>query len=298
MSQFVSDFYNSNAEQEWKRLEKPLCRIEFVSTMRLIDKYFPKQGRICDIGGGPGRYSIELIKRGYAVTLFDISDEEVRLAGMQLHAVGLAAEQLIIGDARDMSTLKSGSFDAALLMGPMYHIVEPEGRVAVLRELIRILQPGGMAIVAYLNSWGIMRTGIIDFPDWYRNISTLRAMMSEHTFIGRELGNFTESYWSTPKIALGEVKKAGLEIISYAGAEGFVGGMAPIIERLATENPQAYMNVVQVASETCELEQFRDNTDHLHIVVRKPVSKKKRPKPNPRLKRTGKAHSANHETRD
>lgn len=61
MSQFVKDFYNARADLEWKRLDLPLCRIEFASTLRLIEKYFPKQGRVCDVGSGPGRYAIELI---------------------------------------------------------------------------------------------------------------------------------------------------------------------------------------------------------------------------------------------
>ena len=78
MSEVVKNFYNSNAKLEWERLDLPLCRIEFVSTLGLIDKYFPKRGRVCDIGGGPGRYAIELIRRGYAVTLLDISDDEIQ----------------------------------------------------------------------------------------------------------------------------------------------------------------------------------------------------------------------------
>jgi S-adenosylmethionine-dependent methyltransferase len=269
MSQFVRDFYNSHAVREWERLDTPLCKIEFTSTLRLIDKYFPNQGRVCDIGGGPGRYTSELIRRGYTVTLLDLSEEEVRLARVQLDKLGLSAERLIVGDARDMSTLASESFDAALLMGPLYHIVEPEERAGVLGELVRILKPHGTAIVAYLNAWGIVRTGIVDFAHWYRDISALRSMLNEHTFTGQSLSNFTESYWSTPPAALGEVKKAGLEIISYAGAEGFAGGMGPLLERLSADDPEAYANVVQAAAETCELEQYRDSTDHLHIVVRK-----------------------------
>ncbi len=94
-------------------------------------------------------------------------------------------------------------------------------------------------------------------------------MLNEHTFTGQSLSNFTESYWSTPEAALAEVKKADLKIVSYAGAEGFVCGMGPLLERLSADNPEAYANVVQVAAETCELEQYRDNTDHLHIVARK-----------------------------
>ncbi len=272
MSQFVRDFYNKNAVREWERLDTPLGKIEFISTLRLVDRYLPQQGHLCDIGGGPGRYAIELIRRGYKVTLFDLSEEEIGLARVQLDTLGISAERLIVGDARDMSAFASESFDAVLLMGPMYHIVEPEERAGVLRELARILKPHGTAIVAYLNAWGIIRTGIVDFAHWYRDISTLRSMLklNEHRFTRQSLSNFTESYWSTPEAALGEVKKAGLEVISYAGAEGFTGGMGPLLERLAADNPEAYANVVQVAAETSELEQYRDSTDHLHIVVRKP----------------------------
>lgn len=269
MSQLVKDFYNSNAAIEWERLDLPLCHVEFVGTLRLIDTYFPKQGRVCDIGGGPGRYAIELIRRGYAVTLHDISDEEIRLAQVRLDDLKLAAEQLIVGDARDLSAFASESFDAALSLGPMYHILEREDRMIALRELARILKPGGVAIIAYLNSWGLIKTGIVDFPDQFRDIATLRSMLGERTFTGQRLSSFTECYWSTPEVAFGEVNEAGLDIVSYAGAESFANGMGPLLERLAAENPQAYANVVEVAAETCELAQYRDSTDHLHIVVRK-----------------------------
>ncbi len=269
MSQLVRDFYNSNAVAEWQRLDSMLSRVEFAGTLRLIDKYFPEEGRVCDVGGGPGRYAIELIQRGYAVTLLDISNEEILLARNRLDEMGLAAEQLIVGDAQDLSALVSESFDAALFLGPMYHIVERENRLTALRELTRILKPAGVAIVAYLNSWGLIKTGIVDFPDQFRDITTLRSMLGERTFTGTSLSGFTECYWSTPEVAFGEVKESGLNIISYAGAESFVNGMGSLMKRLAAENPESYANVVSVAAETCESPQYRDSTDHLHIVVSK-----------------------------
>lgn len=269
MSKIVRDYYNAHAQTEQIRLDLPLCKIEFASTLRLIDKYFPEQGRVCDIGGGTGRYTIELLRKGYLVTLFDLSDEEIQLARTQLNKNRLSAEQLIIGDAQDMYMFASDTFDAALLLGPMYHIIEPNERAKVLQELNRILKPQGVAIIAYLNSWGIIKTGVKDFPHWYSDVSFLRSMLREHTFEGESLSGFTECYWSTPKAALREIKKAGLEVVNYAGAESFAGGMGVLLESLATDNPEAYESIVQVAAETCELKQYRDSTDHLHIVVKK-----------------------------
>jgi S-adenosylmethionine-dependent methyltransferase len=269
MSQFVRDYYNAHAKNEQKRLDLPLCKIEFVSTLQLIDKYFPKQGKICDIGGGTGRYTVELLRKGFLVTLLDLSEEEIRLAGIQLDENELSAEQLIVGDARNMSMLASNTFDAALLLGPMYHIVEQNERAKVLQELKRILRPQGVAIIAYLNSWGLVKTGVADFPHWYQDISFLRSMVHEHTFAGESLSGFTECYWSTSEAALQEIKDIDLEVVSYAGAESFAGGMGALLEQLATDNPEAYENIVQVAAETSELVQYRDSTDHLHVVARK-----------------------------
>jgi S-adenosylmethionine-dependent methyltransferase len=94
-------------------------------------------------------------------------------------------------------------------------------------------------------------------------------MLDEHTFVGQQLSGFTECYWSTSEMALQEVGKAGFEIISYAGAESFANGMSDLLEQVARDEPEAYENIVEVAAELCELEQYRNSTDHLHVVVRK-----------------------------
>ena len=270
MSDVVRDYYNANAEQEQKRLDLPLCKVEFASALHLIEKYFPKAGHVCDIGGATGRYAIELLQRGYSVTLFDLSEAELRLADVQLQKSSLSADQLIVGDARNMGMLSTGTFDAALLMGPMYHVIDPKERAQVLRELQRVMKPGAVAIIAYLNSWGIIKSGITDFPNWYEDVGLVRSMLSERTFAGPQLSRFTECHWSNPPTAIQEIEASGLQVVSYAGAESFVGGMHALLERLVAEMPQAYNNIVQVASEMCELEQYRDSTDHLHVVVRVP----------------------------
>ena len=270
MNQFVRDYYDRNTQREWERLETPLSKIEFVTALRLIDQYFPASGRACDIGGGPGRYTIELLKRGYAVTLIDLSEVALVHARQQIENVGLHADQIIHGDARNLSMFENESFDAALLMGPMYHVVEADERARILRALHRILKPGGAALITYLNSWGLIKTGLSDFPERYRDIAFLRSMLNEHVFRGQELADFTECYWSTPEVAQGEIEAAGLAIISYASAQGFTAGMEAQLQRLAAEEPKIYTNVVQVAAEVSALKQYRDAGTHLHFIVRKP----------------------------
>ncbi len=269
MSTHVRDFYDSAPEREWERLDTGLSRIEFASTLRLIEKYFSANGDVCDVGSGPGRYSIELARRGYRVTLFDLSGKLLERAERAFASEGINATAYIHGNARDLSVFKDESFDAALLLGPLYHMTERPDRSQALSEMVRILKPGGRAIVAFLNAWGLLRTGVAGFPHLYRNPSFLRSLLGETTFEDRERPRFTECHWSNPEIACKELRGVGLRIVSYAGAEGFVGGMAPLLETLRENEPAAYENIEAFAAETSELPGFRDATSHVHFVVEK-----------------------------
>jgi S-adenosylmethionine-dependent methyltransferase len=265
----VRDFYNRTVDDEWNRLERPLQRVEFLSTCRLIDAYFPVNGTVCDIGCGPGRYAIELARRGYRVSLVDVARHSLDRAQHELGKAGYTAERVNEASATALNMFSDEAFDGALLLGPLYHLLASDERRQALLELRRILKPGGVAIVSYLNTWGIIRTGVSDFSSWYRNVSTLRSLLAERAFTSDELKGFTAAYWTTPQDALGEVESCDFEILTYAGAEGFCGGMAPLLLALAAHDPEAYDNVVTVAAETCELPQYRDATDHLHLVIRR-----------------------------
>lgn len=265
----VRDFYNRTLEDEWNRLEAPLQRVEFLSTCRLIEAYFPVNGTVCDIGCGPGRYAIELARRGYRVSLVDVARHSLDRAQHELREAGYTAEGVTEASATALSMFADEAFDGALLLGPLYHLLASDERRQALLELKRILKPGGVAIVSYLNTWGIIRTGVSDFSTWYRNVATLRSLLEARAFASNELKGFTAAYWTTPPDALREIERCDFEILTYAGAEGFCGGMAPLLLALSERDPEAYDNVVTVAAETCELPQYRDATDHLHLVIRR-----------------------------
>ena len=166
MSQTVRDYYDQNAAREWDRLELPYRRLEFESTMRLVERYFPRTGSVADIGCGPGRYSIEMLKRGYRVTLVDLSEESLEIARRKMAELGLMPGGVFAGSACCLDFLEDSNYDAALVMGPMYHLVKPEDRVQALSELLRILKPGAAAIIAYINSWGVIRSLITESPEF------------------------------------------------------------------------------------------------------------------------------------
>ncbi len=269
MSDVVRQYYDAAPEREWARLGSPYRKLELVTTLHLVDRYFPPQCHVVDIGGGPGRYTAELLRRGFRVTLVDLSSRAVALAQERLDELGLQAERIIRADACDLSALPSDAFDGALCLGPLYHIVERQSRRKALQELKRVLRPGAPALVAFLNPWGILRAGITEFPESYRRLDHVKALLEDWEQTG-EQDAFTEAVFLTPPSALQELREAGLQIISYAGAESFAAGLRDELVRMAEEDPEAYGNVLQLAAEACELPQYREATEHLHAVVRSP----------------------------
>ncbi|MEK4510426.1 class I SAM-dependent methyltransferase [Paenibacillus sp. FSL K6-2524] len=267
MSEVVRNYYENNAEYEWERLNNPYSKVEFLSTIRLFEKYLPVTGHVCDVGSGPGRYSTWLLKQGYKVTLFEISQKELDIAASRILELGLQAEAYICDNATNMHVLSDETYDAVLVMGPLYHILDDCDRTKIIRDTSRILKKGGVAIFAYINSWGALKAGVTEFSEEFRDLNHLYKYLGELKL--DENQGFTECYFSTPVKALEEITQGGFEIVSYAGTESFLAGMRPEITRLYKEDRVVYDHLLQVASESSELPQYRDATEHLHIVARK-----------------------------
>lgn len=98
--------------------------------------------RVLDAGCGPGFYANELLSRGANVVGFDSSPEMVRLARQR---VGQRLDVRVHNLESPLDWLEEGSFDAALMALVIHHL---DDHTAALRELCRVLRPGGRLVVS------------------------------------------------------------------------------------------------------------------------------------------------------
>lgn len=264
----VRSYYNEAAKQEWERLNNSYSRVEFLSTLSLVNRYFPKEGKIMDIGSGPGRYSLELLKKGYQVELLDLSHEELNIAKCNISEAGLVADAYHCMSATEIGHFEEASFDSLLILGPMYHLHHEEDRLKVLADAYKMLKPGGVALLAYINTWGALKASVFEFPESFEDIAHIDRYLEGNLKFAKE-DSFTATFFTTPPKAMAEIGKTDFEIVSYAGAEGFLSGTRQSLKVLADTMPEAYENYVAKASEFCEAPQYRDATEHLVFVLRK-----------------------------
>ena len=100
-------------------------------TWDIFDRLLPGRGRIADIGGGPGTPAAYLARRGHDVVLLDPLPRHVQAATARCVSQPRAPFRVEQAEARRLP-LAGGSIDAALVMGPLDHLVEPDQRLAAL----------------------------------------------------------------------------------------------------------------------------------------------------------------------
>lgn len=148
--QYIIDFYNSHDED--CRLTSKHGTVEFLTTMRYIEKYIDSGACILEIGAGTGRYSHALARQGYTVDAVELVEHNIEVFRKNT----LPNEKITItqGNALNLSYISDNKYDITLLLGPLYHLYSIEDKRQALREAIRVTKKGGIIFVAYVISDG------------------------------------------------------------------------------------------------------------------------------------------------
>jgi len=239
----VERFYDQNPQYEWERLKRH--RTEFAVTMRALEDHLSKPpAKILDVGGGPGRYAIALSQRGYDVTLFDLSRACLDLAREKAKEAGVELAGYEHGDARDLARFDDESFDAVLLMGPLYHLLEEGDRRRAIREARRVLRPKGLIFVAFITRYAPIRWAAKHEPEWIlEHRARVNELLTSGALRARPGGGFTDAHFNHPSEVRPLMEAEGFKTLDLIACEGIVSMIEEKVNELSGELWEAWVEL-------------------------------------------------------
>ncbi len=118
-----------------------------ITRRRLLEILNPAPGeRLLEVGPGPGYYTIEVaqsLEPGGQLDLLDIQPEMLEQVKSKVEAEGVTNVVASVGDAQKLP-FEDNSFDGAFLVTVLGEIPDQD---AALRELSRVIRPGGRVVL-------------------------------------------------------------------------------------------------------------------------------------------------------
>ncbi len=253
-------------------------KLEFLMTMSILEKNLPVLGdgdatevSVLDLGGGAGVYSFPLAKKGYKVTLADLSETLLEQAKKQKEEDKV--ENLIACDqvnATDLSFYKDNSFDVVLLFGPLYHLTEKDEREKCVSEIQRVLKSGGKVFASFIPHLSGSIALVQRFcwsPDQV-SINTLEECFNSGKFKNLSSNGFQEGYYPTSEEIENLFVANGFEKQLLRSIRGFGYEKEDIIYKFKNKN--VFSKILDLIDSTAEDKSIIEMCGHaMYVGVKK-----------------------------
>ncbi|MDE5780787.1 MAG: class I SAM-dependent methyltransferase [Lachnospiraceae bacterium] len=260
-NQYLIDFYNTYDED--RRLTLKHGTVEFLTTMRYIEKYISAGNHVIEIGAGTGRYTHALARQGYTVDAVELVSHNIEV--FRKNTLPKEDVTIIQGNALDLSSFPDNKYDIALLLGPLYHLYNSEDKKQAIREAIRVTKQGGIIFAAYVISDGCLldegfNHGNINVAEYIKN-----GLLDSETFAAK----------SEPKDLFELVRKEDIdELMSefpttrlhYVATDGCSLLMREAIDKMDNDTFDLYL---KYHFATCEREDLAGVTSHAIDIFKK-----------------------------
>ncbi len=248
----VEAIYANVFREETRLTWSQAARVEFLTTVRVIEDYLTPGARLLDVGAGAGEYSLHFARQGYSV-------DAVELAGANVEAFQKRIEpgmdlRLRQGNAKDLSCYADGAFDVVLLLGPLYHLEKAEDRRQAISEARRVCRPGGVILFAFISHDVIHLT---EFS--YRSDYFLRGDYDKETL---RLENFPFVFFTLAEMRQ-MLEENGVEILREVASDG---PSELLEEKINAMDEMSYRQYLRWHFYTCEKPEWLGCSNHLLFV--------------------------------
>ncbi len=265
----VTQFYTENVHSEWRRLVKNAYhRLELDTTLHFLAKYLPPGGHVLDAGGGPGRYTLELARRGYDVTLVDSTQANLDFARRmgKRYKIQQRVQQIALASIVDLSQFPEGAFDAVLCSGgPLSHVLDGEERARAISELVRVTKPAAPIFVSVIGRIAVLAV-ILNELTVEIGMQHYDKLINTGDYLGER--GFTACHFFLPEEFQLAFTRPDLEILEMAGLEGISTLHHKALNRLAKDK-QHYLPWLETHLQTCTHPTVVGMSEHMLVVARK-----------------------------
>ena len=253
---------------EWSRLESPEGARELARTLEILTEQLTPGARVLDLGGGPGRYAIELARRGHFVTLADLSPTLLETARQKVSEAGLESRVQAFDElgATNLEIYADASFDAVIAFGPFYHLVSDAERRQAAAEIRRVLAPSGQAYVTFIPRL----SGLIGLIDRAAKkpgqvpAKSLAAAAETGVFSNAAESGFQEGYYPLPRDMEELFQSSGFRIESVLSLKSIANELGEHVASLAAE---VRAEVERIARDLCRHPEVVAMSGHALLIV-------------------------------
>jgi len=228
-----------------------------------IERYLPESGTVIDVGGGPGRFSVEIAKLGREVVLTDITPKHIEQAEALAEEEGVADKMVgyRVMDIRDLSAFREGQFGMAVCYGMLNYTLDKDTHV--LSELGRIVQRGNPILISAMGLYGAVRyvwaQGRLADPV-YREQETEILKTGLNTF-RKPVRQFY-----TAAMLRAAAEEAGLRVLEIAGTPAIAACLGPAIDA-ARQDADQWSYVIETEKRLCTVPGLLDTGQHIIIAA-------------------------------
>jgi len=260
LDEILNNHYSNDYTEDDRLIKDKTHQVEYITTLKYIDKYLKKGDRILEVGAGTGIYSLGLAKRGYQVDAIELVNDNLNILKSKITSdMNINAIQ---GNALDLSMYEDNTFDMTLVLGPLYHLFKDEERDKVIEEAIRVTKSGGIIYYAFILSdltminWGFEKGNLVP------NMGIM--ITDDYKVINREEYIFYLTYMSEIKKLMREHDKQ--EVITYVATDGVGRVMSDKINEMSDEEYKHYINY---HLSICEREDLIGYSGHVLAITKK-----------------------------
>lgn len=256
----VKTLYTEHFDEAQRLNRTNASKVEFMTTLHVLDDYLKESMSILEVGAGTGAYSLELARKGHDVTALELVPKN--LETLKRNITPDMNVNPVLGNALDLSAFNDNSFDIVLNLGPLYHLPEEADRIRAIRESMRVLKPGGTALFAYINNDMVFVTESLRYTPQFL------------------LGD-AEEYYDPKSFKVADIpftvlrvgyvrrlmKELGLPEIRHVATDGYAELLAKEINALDEDRFNEWF---RFHLHTCEKPESLGSSHHLLYVTKKP----------------------------